>query len=137
MGNPNYTRLYLHLIWATRQRAPLIDSELAPLLHATLATTCEQLGCQPLAIGGVADHVHLLLTVPRTLSIASMAGALKGFSSHAVSHTLRPGMVFHWQTGYSAFTVNWRHLRIVQRYIEHQHEHHRRKRLCTRWELKE
>jgi REP element-mobilizing transposase RayT len=137
MGNPNYTRLYMHLLWTTRQRAPLIDRELEPLLHATLATKCEQLGCQALAIGGVADHVHLLLTIPRTITIAQVAGALKGYSSYVVSHSLRPGMVFRWQTGYSAFTVNWRHLRIVQRYIENQHEHHRRKRVIKRWELEE
>jgi putative transposase len=135
MGNSNYTRLYIHFIWGTQHRAPLIDPELAPLLHATLGAKCEQLGCQVFAIGGVADHVHLLLSLPRTLTIAQVAGTLKGHSSYAVSHMLRPGMAFRWQTGYSAFTVNWRHLRTVQRYIENQPEHHRRKRLMRRWEL--
>ncbi len=137
MGNPNYTILYIHFIWGTKYRQPLIDSELEPLLHAILKTKSEQLGCQVIAIGSVADHVHLSLTLPRTLSISKVAGTLKGFSSHAVSHTLRPGMYFRWQTGYAAFTINWRHIRIVERYILNQHAHHRRKRVIKRWELEE
>lgn len=135
MGHANYISLYIHFIWGTKYRQPLIDAELEPLVHAALRAKSEELGCEVRAIGGVADHV--LLTLPRTATIAKIAGTLKGYSSHMVSHTLRPGMVFRWQNGYGAFTVNWRHIRIVERYIQNQHTHHQRKRVIRRWELKE
>lgn len=137
MGNANYTSLYIHFIWGTKYRQPLIDAELEPHLYALLTMKSEQIGCKARAIGGIADHVHLLLTLPRTLSIAKVAGTLKGYSSHAVSHVVRPGMSFRWQNGYSAFTVNWRHIRLVERYIQNQHAHHQQKRVIQRWELGE
>jgi putative transposase len=84
----------------------------------------------PLAIGGVADHVHLLVRFPTSVSLARLVQQLKGSSSHLVNH-LHPEVRrrFRWQGGYSAFTLARRDVPAVSRYILRQEEHHRSRKL--------
>jgi putative transposase len=56
----NYTQLYLHYVWATWDRLPLITLDIQKLVYAAIIRECEQLKCTVIAIGGVEDHVHLL-----------------------------------------------------------------------------
>ncbi len=119
-----YTRLYLHIIWSTWDRQPLITEQIEEQLYATIADKCYRLNCEPLAIGGTLDYVHLLVRFPTTLSVAELAKEVKGVSSHLVTHVLRPGEFFKWQGGYGAFTLRKKDVPVVQRYIQRQKEHH-------------
>ncbi|NOZ60462.1 MAG: IS200/IS605 family transposase [Calditrichaeota bacterium] len=129
-----YTQLYLHLVWATWDRLPLITDEVEPHLYAAIADKCRELKCVTLAIGGVADHVHLLVRLHTTVSAAKLAKRVKGSSSHLVTHEIRPGEFFKWQGAYSAFTLRKGDVPTVQAYIERQKEHHAVGHLRDDWE---
>lgn len=130
-----YTQLYVHLVWATWDRLPLIASEVEPRLYAALAEKCRVLGCQLLAIGGVADHVHMLVGFPTTITIAKLVGEIKGASSHLMTHEIAPGAFFKWQGSYGAFTVSQHSIATVIAYIDNQKEHHRDATIRAEFEI--
>ncbi|HQE92269.1 MAG TPA: transposase [Anaerolineae bacterium] len=86
-----------------------------------------------LALNGTADHVHLLGTIPATLTIADLLKQIKGVSSHFVNETLSPPP-FKWQGSYGAFTVSRWDVDKIKRYIKRQKEHHRTRELVQEFE---
>src|SRR5205823_2487053 len=97
-----YTELYLHCVWATWDRLPLVTPEVEPQIYAAIASKCMELKCYVLAIGGVEDHVHLLVRFPAALSVATLVGEVKGVSSHLMTHRISPDVFFRWQGAYGA-----------------------------------
>jgi REP element-mobilizing transposase RayT len=81
-------------------------------------------GCVAQAIGGVADHVHLLVGLPATSSLSQVVRELKTLSSKWIHEELGQGL-FAWQEGYGAFTVSASQRETVRNYIENQEQHHR------------
>lgn len=120
-----FTELYVHLVWATWDRRPLITPEIQPKIYASIQAECTQLGCEVLALGGIEDHVHLLVRLPTTVSVAELVKQVKGASSHLVSQVLDPGLGFKWQGAYGAFTLSRSHLPRIIDYVQRQREHHR------------
>ncbi len=129
-----YTQLYLHLVWATWDRLPLITEAIEPRLYAAIAEKCRELKCVPLAIGGTADHVHLLVRLHTTVAVATLAKEVKGSSSHLVTHEITPGEFFKWQGAYGAFTLRKEDVPVVESYIENQKQHHATGELWEEWE---
>jgi len=129
-----YTQLYLHLVWATWDRLPLITEAIEPRLCAAIAQKCRELKCVPLAIGGIADHVHLLVRLHTTVAVSTLAKEVKSSSSHLVTHEITPGEFFKWQGAYGAFTLRKEDVPGVQSYIERQKEHHAAEDLWEEWE---
>ena len=129
-----YTQLYLHMIWATWDRLPLITSALEPNIYAAIAKKCRELKCEPLAIGGMEEHVHLLTRFHTTIAVADLAKEVKGSSSHLVTHVLTPGQFFKWQGAYGAFTLRKSEVPVVKAYILNQKEHHREGKLFDEYE---
>jgi REP element-mobilizing transposase RayT len=120
----SYAEIYLHLVWGTWDRHPLITPERAGVVYRVIREECERLGAEALAIGGVEDHVHLLARVPPTLAPAELAKQVKGSSSHAVNASHGRYAEFRWQGGYGAFSVSRQHLPRIRRYVLNQAEHH-------------
>lgn len=118
--------LYVHLIWTTWDRLPLLTPELEEVVYRCFNAECRRLGAEMLAVGGVADHVHLLVRLPRTLDVARLVKQLKGASSHLVTHEVRPGEFFKWRGGYSAFSVSRWDVPRVRGYIRRQKQRHTR-----------
>lgn len=131
----NFTQLYLHCVWATWDRLPLITPEIEHPLHAAINRCSQELGCTVLAIGGVADHVHLLIHLPTTLSVSALIKNVKGNSSHLVTHKIAPNQFFKWQGSYAAFSVSHQNLKQVEQYIRNQATHHQQKKLIPDWEI--
>ena len=129
-----YTQLYVHLIWATRDRLPLITRELEPKIFAAVAEKCRELKCVPIALGGIEDHMHLLTRFHTTVAIATLAKEVKGSSSHLVTHAIMPESFFKWQGAYGAFTIRKSEVPTVKAYIENQKEHHARNTLMLELE---
>jgi putative transposase len=71
------SRVILHIIFSTKNRGPCLDSDVRPRMHGYLATICRDLGAELMHVGGVADHVHLVTTLPRTLSQAQLVEQIK------------------------------------------------------------
>jgi len=129
-----YTQLYVHLTWSTWDRLTLINEIIQSRLFATIANKCRQLKCEPLAIGGMEDHVHLLVRLHPTVAIATLVKEVKGTSSHLVTHELTPGEFFKWQGGYGAFTIRKEDVPRLKAYIENQELHHAEGSLQVNWE---
>lgn len=121
-----FLSLSYHIVFATKGRLPLIQSEWRDRLHRYLGGAVNGLGGVPLAIGGVADHVHLLVGLRATHCLADFMREVKRQSSVWVRDELRI-TGFAWQEGYSAFTVSPTALGGVRSYIETQDEHHRQR----------
>jgi putative transposase len=120
----SYNQLYLHCVWATWDRLPLITPDAEPRLYGAIVSKCKELSCSALAIGGVYDHVHVLIQFSTTITIARLIGEIKGASSHVMTHSIAPESFFKWQGSYGVFTISKRSVPQVRRYILNQKEHH-------------
>lgn len=119
------THLLTHVIFSTKDRRAMIDADLKPRLHAYLGGIVREIGGHALAINGMADHVHLLLSLPPKISIAEAVRLMKTNSSKW-AHEQAKRRLFSWQAGYSAFSVSQSAAPRVIRYIQEQERHHRR-----------
>jgi len=131
----NFTQLYLHYIWATWDRLSLITPILKQPIYAAIIAKCKEMKCTCIALGGIEDHVHLLVSIPSTLCIADVAKGVKGSSSHLINHAIQPGEFFKWQGSYGAFTVSSGEVDRVAEYIRNQEVHHQQKSLISLWEM--
>lgn len=118
----------MHCVWSTHRRIPLITPTICERLWPYLGGIAREHHMKALAVGGVADHVHALLSLPPTLSTAKGLQLLKGNSSKWLRETFpelaRAG--FAWQEGYGAFSIAVSGVEDTSRYILTQEEHHRR-----------
>ncbi|NNC89756.1 MAG: transposase [Akkermansiaceae bacterium] len=120
-------RVYLHVVFSTKDRYPFLEPPaLRHELHAYLGGVLKNLDCVPVEIGGVADHVHLLLLHPRTKSIAEVVKEAKRISTGWLQEQSGMPVHFHWQAGYGVFSVSQSKVEEVVEYIRGQEEHHRR-----------
>ena len=115
--------LHYHIVFSTKGRAPLIADIWRERLHAYLGGILKSLGAVPQAIGGVADHVHLLVGLRASACLADVVRSLKANSSHWV-HDEIGALEFAWQEGYGALTVSASLCRQVAEYIARQEAHH-------------
>ena len=117
--------LFVHAVWATALRRPMIAASWKQELYRVIATKCIALDCTPRAIGGIADHVHLLAQIHATTSVAQLLAGVKGASSHAINQRPAPGAAFAWQACYFATSVSPDDVPAVEHYIRDQERHHR------------
>ena len=108
----------VHVIFSTKDRRPLLDTNTRPNLHAYLATVARNAGCECYRAGGVADHVHLAIRLSRTLTIADLVENLKTSSSKWLKAQSPMLKTFSWQRGYACFSVGPTDLDPLCAYIE-------------------
>ena len=117
------SKVYIHMIFSTKNREPVIGPECRSKLWAYLAGGLEALGCHPLKVGGVADHMHALVELGRTITIGQLIGGIKVESSKWMKRD--QGVAnFSWQDGYGAFSVSASQREEVAQYIGNQAAHH-------------
>lgn len=120
-----YTQLFYHLVWATKERAPLITPRVRPMLYGFIRAKAVGLGGTVFAIGGVEDHVHVVTSVPPRIALATFIGQVKGVASAKVNREGILGDIrFSWQEEYGAFSFDRKRLPYVVAYVEQQEEHH-------------
>ena len=119
-----YWKLYYHLVWATYERQPSIDSVREAIIWTTLSAKAAEMRVVLHAVGNVADHIHVVASVPPALTLATCVKHLKGASSRAVNVQLHAGSPFRWQEGYGALTLGERSLDRVVSYVHDQPRHH-------------
>jgi REP element-mobilizing transposase RayT len=118
-------KVIVHIVFSTKNREPWLDANARPRMHAYLATTCRNLGAEFVHVGGMADHVHIVTALPRTLSQAQLIEQIKKTSSKWIKILDVRYRAFSWQRGYGAFSVSQSQLDVVLLYIGSQKEHHR------------
>src|SRR4051812_34897171 len=121
----SFACLYYHLIFGTKTRAPLITEGVQLRLYDYIGGILRAEGCVLIAAGGMPDHVHLLVSLDKRVSMSEALRIVKTNSSRWVHETF-PGLSgFAWQVGYGAFSVSASHLDAVKGYLSRQAEHHR------------
>jgi len=119
------SQVIIHIIFSTKNREPSIDRDLRPRLHGYLATVGRDKGSEVYRVGGVADHVHILATLSRTVSQAELLEEIKKHSSRWVKEIDSKYAGFAWQRGYGAFSIGRDECDEKIQYIDGQEDHHR------------
>ena len=122
-----YISLNVHYVFSTKNRAPLLAGPVKERLWAFMGGIARENGMKALAIGGMNDHVHLLVSLPATLSTAKAMQLIKGGASIWLNERFPGLQPFAWQKGYGAFSVGVSQLDATMAYIKNQEEHHRGK----------
>ncbi len=117
-------KIYIHLVFSTKNRENNLADCWREELFSILGGATNSVQCQSLIVGGVADHVHLLFQLGRTVTIADAVGKIKSSSSSWINSTRELSEEFHWQGGYAAFSVSQSNVEAVRDYIRRQPEHH-------------
>ncbi len=119
-----YTRVLVHLVFATKRRAPVITPDLRPSLYAYMVAIFKNHDCFVHAINGVADHCHMLIDLPSRFALADVVRKVKANSSKTFREN-HPDAGFGWQRGYGGFSVSPGHGESVREYIAGQEQHHK------------
>lgn len=120
-----YWELYCHLVWRTKDSAPLLTAKVEPLTHKYLTHRALQTPeVMVHAVGGIEDHIHMAVSLPPTVEIATWVGDIKGACSHEINHGPCGAGSLAWQTGYGVVSFGRRDLPWVVDYVRRQREHH-------------
>jgi putative transposase len=120
-------KILVHTVFSTKDRRPFLrDGALREELHRYLGGILANLDCQPVIIGGVEDHVHLLCALSRTCEAAEMVKEVKRGSSTWIKSRSSDLQDFAWQNGYGIFSIGFSQIESVRTYIARQAEHHRK-----------
>ena len=121
----SHAAVYLHVVFSTKNREPRLTPNFTPRVYEYLGGVAHGNGCRLLTAGGIADHVHLLVSLGRPITIADLVKQVKAASSRWVHDTFAERREFAWQAGYGAFSVSPADAVAVVEYILNQEEHHR------------
>jgi len=122
----SYVCSYLHCVFSTKDRRPFISAQLRERLWPFLGGIARQHEMKAISIGGVQEHVHLLLSLPATMPISKAMQLIKGGSSKWVHESFPDQRLFAWQEKYGAFSVSVSQVDKLIKYIENQEPHHRK-----------
>ena len=119
-------KVYIHLVFSTKNREPVLPDEIRPGLHDYFGGTLNGLGCSPLEINSEPDHAHLLFVMTRTATLSDVVGQLKKSANDWLRARGSRFANFYWQGGYGAFSVSQSAVAGVREYIRNQRQHHQR-----------
>lgn len=122
-----YTANYIHLVFSTKNHERRLSPEIAPRIHSYIGGIARANGFKTLAVGGVEDHVHVLMSLPATISAARATQLIKGGSSLWIHETFADQRHFAWQQAYGAFSIGISQIAATKTYIANQREHHKRR----------
>ena len=117
-----HVSIRVHCIFSTKERRRSIPEELQSRLWAFIGGIARRIGMKAIAVGGMGDHVHILLLLPPTMAVAKAVQTIKANSSRWLHGTT--GKPFEWQEGYAAFSVSISQTDATVAYIHNQREHH-------------
>ena len=123
----SFTKLWIHVIWATKKRQELINFSIEKTLYDFIWQELTELGCPVRIINGMPDHVHVLFLQNPQKTITDIVKQIKGSSSHFINRGEFILEKFAWQTGFGAFSVSESQLEAVYNYIKNQKQHHLKK----------
>ncbi|WLE96794.1 MAG: IS200/IS605 family transposase [Candidatus Electrothrix communis] len=121
----SYISCHIQYVFSTKGREPWITPDIHERLFTYMNGTAQKNNMASLRVGGTEDHVHQLVSLPATLSIAKAVQLIKGNSSKWIHETFSQHRHFYWQEGYGAFSVSVSQIERIIAYIDNQQEHHR------------
>ena len=120
----SFWQCYYHVIWATKNRQPLIKPNYETALFSIIANKTARLKCSLWAINGMPDHLHVAVSIPPSMAVAQWVSQVKGVSSHLLNTQFAPTPRFVWQENYGVMSFGKRNLEQVVAYVNGQKEHH-------------
>jgi REP element-mobilizing transposase RayT len=130
----SYNKIWIHAIWATKERIPIIHSNIEYKIHQFISEQLRAQGCLVRIINGMPDHIHCLFLLSPQKSISEVIKQIKGSSSHYINQNDLTSKKFAWQTGYAAYSVSESVVEKVFQYIKTQKEHHQKKSFLQEYE---
>ncbi len=127
----SFVNQLLHCVFSTKERRPFITPDLQARLYPCIGGIANENKIKLIVAGGMADHIHLLVSLPSTLSIAKAMQLVKGGSSKWIHDTFAEHRRFEWQEGYAAFSIGTGDVSRTVAYINNQAEHHKRRDFKT------
>jgi REP element-mobilizing transposase RayT len=122
-----YTNLIFHIIFSTKHRTPIILDNFKDELHAYIGGIAKGEGTLLLCIGGMPDHLHMMIRIKPIHSLSELMQRIKGKSSKWINQKRYTRSKFYWQSGYGAFSVSESQLSKLKEYIQNQTDHHKGK----------
>ena len=119
-----YTKLNIHIVFHVKSTGITIRKEDLGLVFAYIGGIIQNVGGYPITVGGITNHIHILATMPKTMSVAEFVQKIKSNSSKWIKTIDEYYETFAWQEGYGAFCVSPTLLKKTIRYIETQEQHH-------------
>ena len=123
----SFVSVHVHCVWSTKNRETSLNLNIRDRLWPYLGGIARQNKMKALAVGGAANHVHMLISLPATISVAKAVQLLKGNSSKWIHETFSEMRSFEWQEGYGAFSIGVSGIDATKAYILGQGEHHRKR----------
>lgn len=118
---------YFHVVFSTKNRFDFITPNIEDELNAYIGGVIRNNESKLLKAGGTSNHIHLLVSVGKQVSVPNLIGKVKRESSQWIKTKSRMLSKFAWQDGYSAFSLGYTQIPVISRYISNQKEHHRGK----------
>lgn len=119
-----YWQLFYHIVWATKNRLPLLTPQAEPIIYGFLRSKIIGLEATLFALDGVADHVHVVVAIPPSIAISKFVGQVKAVASTRFNKSGQAATPFFWQEEYGAFSFDGKRLPHYIAYVERQKEHH-------------
>jgi len=119
-----YWQLFYHIVWATKNREPLLTPKVEPVIYGFLRSKAIGLEGTLFALNGVADHVHMVISIPPKIAVATFIGQVKGVASTKFNKSGLSETPFFWQEEYAVFSFDGKRLPNYIAYVERQKEHH-------------
>lgn len=120
------SKLYIHLIFHTKNNLPLILQQDKKELYAYMGSIIKDNDSIPILINGTSDHVHILCIMSKNIALAKLTEEIKRHSSRWIKTKNIHYQKFAWQAGYAGFSVSQSVHDTTKRYIENQEEHHKK-----------
>lgn len=131
----NFVAVALHVIWTTWHREPMLTPERERRAYRCITAQAEELGATVFAVNGMPDHVHLIVQIPTTLTIAKLMHRVKGVSSHLLNAETPELGLFRWADGNAVFSMSRSHRDNAIAYVRNQKQHHADLALRRGWEI--
>ena len=122
-----YTKVWIHLVWATKKREPVLHKELRSQLFSHIRENAKNKNIHLDFVNGYAEHVHCLISLDADQTIAKVVQLIKGESSYWINHQKLLKQKFEWQAEYFAISVSESSIDKVRDYIKNQEQHHQKK----------
>ena len=129
-----YSVLFYHFVWTTQERLPLITEDLERPLHRCIESEVLRLGGKLIVLGGMPDHLHLVVHLPTKVAPSRLMQQVKGVSAQFSRGFLADEALFRWQHGYGVFSLSRSHIEKVVPYVQNQKRHHAEHKLWQEWE---
>jgi putative transposase len=120
----SFSKFYSHIVFHTKNNAKFIREDIEDELYSYIGGILNNIKSIPFKIGGTSNHIHVLCTLPRTMTLADLTEEIKKNSSKWIKTKGAHYRNFYWQEGYGGFSVGWSQVETVKNYIRNQKRHH-------------